>query len=200
MRSRPKDGIEDRQYLRQNVVASVRGFPRQGGLRVGQEGMPKLDFQPLLREQRSELAEFYPKGKQVSQVQSHRRNEGFLLKRPFWLLIGLAGAPIHLSVSCFHFPRCGERPDASNLVVLPGHSSEPMLNLPGCRKFARAHRETDQGGWKREREGEDPQAEEAIRPYHRSSSEGENHRCNIVCDIVGSKNPASRRSVYDRDD
>src|SRR5438445_12543997 len=37
MRSRPKDGIEHRQYLRlKNVVASVRGFPRQGGLRVGQ--------------------------------------------------------------------------------------------------------------------------------------------------------------------
>ena len=75
MRSRPKDGIEDRQYLRQNVVASVRGFPRQGGLRVGQEGMPKLDFQPLLREQRSELAEFYPKGKQTqpSTVTSEKR-------------------------------------------------------------------------------------------------------------------------------
>jgi len=30
MRSLPKDGIEHRQYLRQNVVASVRGFPRRG--------------------------------------------------------------------------------------------------------------------------------------------------------------------------
>ena len=30
MRSLPKDGIERRNYLRQNVVASVRGFPRQG--------------------------------------------------------------------------------------------------------------------------------------------------------------------------
>ena len=30
MRPLPKDGIEHRQYLRQNVVASVRGFPRQG--------------------------------------------------------------------------------------------------------------------------------------------------------------------------
>src|SRR2546426_4410616 len=37
MRFHPKGGIEHRQYLRlKNVVASVRGFPRQGGLRVGQ--------------------------------------------------------------------------------------------------------------------------------------------------------------------
>src|SRR5712691_1384780 len=37
MRFHPKGGIEHRQYPRlKNVVASVRGFPRQGGLRVGQ--------------------------------------------------------------------------------------------------------------------------------------------------------------------
>ena len=36
IRSLPKGGIEHRQYLRlKNVVASVKGFPRQGGLRVG---------------------------------------------------------------------------------------------------------------------------------------------------------------------
>src|SRR3989442_5115513 len=64
MRFHPKGGIEHRQYLRlKNVVASVRGFPRQGGLRVGQgKDMPNFEFRPMLREKRSEQAEFYPKG------------------------------------------------------------------------------------------------------------------------------------------
>jgi len=45
MRSLPKDGNSHRQYLRlKNVVASVRGFPRQGGPRV-REGEERLKFE-----------------------------------------------------------------------------------------------------------------------------------------------------------
>ena len=60
MRSLPKDGIEHRQYLRlKNVECEPQGIstagrpPGEGG-----EDMPNLDFQPMLRELRSELAKF----------------------------------------------------------------------------------------------------------------------------------------------
>src|SRR5207245_7334614 len=89
MRFHPKGGIEHRQYLRlKNVVASVRGFPRQGGLRVGQgKTCQTLNFSQCCAKSVANQRNSIRKGSKVSQ-QRHRRYEGFLLKPASRCLVG----------------------------------------------------------------------------------------------------------------
>src|SRR5437773_1629318 len=74
MRFHQKGGIEHRQYLRlKNVVASVRGFPRQGGLRVGQgKTYQTLIFSQCCANSVANQRNSIRKGSKVSQ-QRHRR-------------------------------------------------------------------------------------------------------------------------------